>query len=444
MRGLLPSWPRGAKRLCNGVLLAAESIYRLALGNVRRDFERGGDPVAKAVVALEREHERLHVEVKTNALLRARFLRTNPHRRAHFAPDERFQILQLQNAHGWSDVDTAERFLVSAATIANWRRARDEGGDDALIMPRVPVNKHSDRIAYMLHIVHAQAPIAGARKLAAMLAHVGVVLAPTTIRRMLKRMPKKPPPRPPPDGAKESAPSPPRVVTAKHAHHLWHVDFTQVRLGDCVPGVLSPLVNLMTWPVCWHIAIVEDHFSRQLVHFRVFWRQPTGPQLARVLDVAVKSVGSRPSHIVTDRGPQFMSTDFGEWCARNKTRPRFGAIGQHGSIAVVERFIRTLKREHLRRIFIPPTRMGITRAVATFQRYYNEHRPHSALCGLTPHQKANNAAHPMTRRRYELRPLWPIADADADVVLRVDNLDIDVTAFEGHRHLPILNAYASP
>jgi len=439
MRRLSPSWPKGAIRMCKNTILACESLYRLAVGNVRRDFERGGEPVAKVTIELERERERYKLEKDINDIMRDRFQRTAPHHRAHYSPDARFKIIQLQNAQGWSDIDTAERFVVSADTIGNWRRTND----DDLVSPRVPVNKHSDRVAYLLHVIHSQAPAAGARKLAAMLAQAGVVLAPSTVRRVLKRTPKKPPPKPPQPEPTSTAETPPRIVKAKHAHHLWHVDFTQFRLGDCVPGVLAPLINLMMWPVCWHLAVVVDHWSRQLVHFRVFWRQPTGAQLARVLDVAVGIAGTGPKHIVTDRGPQFMSTDFGQWCIRNKTRPRHGAIGQHGSIAVVERFIRTLKREHLRRIFIPPTRIAITRAIATFQRYYNGHRPHSALGGLTPLQKANDTPHPSTTRRYELRPLWPIADADTDVVIRVDDIDIDVIAFEGQRHLPVLSAHAS-
>ncbi len=426
-------------------LFVAQTFHRLALVAVRNDFERGGDPVALAVLALARERESLAVQEAINALIRARFLRTNPHRRAHYAPDERFQILELQNAVGWSDVDTAKLFLVSAQTIAAWRRELDDHGKDALVAPRAPVNKHSDRVAYLVHALKASARSAGARQLAAMLALVGVVLAPSTVRRILRRKaPKKPPSSTSTSTAtkRAAASACARVVTAKHTHHVWHVDFTQFRLGDCAPGVLAPLLNLMVWPMCWHLAVVVDHHSRQLVHFRVFWRQPTGAQLARVLDVAVGVAGAAPKHVVTDRGPQFMGSDFGAWCGRNKTRPRYGAIGQHGSIAIVERFIRTLKQEHLRRVFVPPTRRRITRLIATFQRHYNEHRPHSALAGLTPAMKARGTPHPATTRRYELRPRWPIDEAEADVVVRVDDIDVEIAAFEGQRHLIVLSAHA--
>jgi len=40
-------------------------------------------------------------------------------------------------------------------------------------------------------------------------------------------------------------------------------------------------------------------------------------------------------------------------CKRRGIRPRFAAIGKHGSITVVERFIRSMKSECTRRIVVP-------------------------------------------------------------------------------------------
>jgi hypothetical protein len=49
------------------------------------------------------------------------------------------------------------------------------------------------------------------------------------------------------------------------------------------------------------------------------------------------------------------------WCKRKGIRPRFGAVGKYGSIAVVERFIRTLKDECTRRIVVPLRRCDMRR-----------------------------------------------------------------------------------
>ena len=51
-----------------------------------------------------------------------------------------------------------------------------------------------------------------------------------------------------------------------------------------------------------------------------------------------------PTYIVCDRGKQFDGNGFRVWCKRKGIKPpRYGAIGRHGSIAVVERFILTMK-----------------------------------------------------------------------------------------------------
>ena len=41
----------------------------------------------------------------------------------------------------------------------------------------------------------------------------------------------------------------------------------------------------------------------------------------------------------------FRCDGFKCWCRRKTIRVRYGAVGRHGSIAVIERFIKTLKDE---------------------------------------------------------------------------------------------------
>jgi transposase InsO family protein len=52
-----------------------------------------------------------------------------------------------------------------------------------------------------------------------------------------------------------------------------------------------------------------------------------------------------PKYIVCDRGSQFWNDGFKRWCKRKGVKPRFGAVGKHGSISVVERVILTINRE---------------------------------------------------------------------------------------------------
>ena len=57
----------------------------------------------------------------------------------------------------------------------------------------------------------------------------------------------------------------------------------------------------------------------------------------------------------------------------------YDAYGRHGSIAVIERFMRTLKSEGLRRVLVPLRLDAMCSAVASVVGWYNEVRPHEAL-----------------------------------------------------------------
>jgi len=49
----------------------------------------------------------------------ARMQRIRAQRRPHYPPMEPLAILELRAAHGWSVAQTAERFLVTPATVAS-------------------------------------------------------------------------------------------------------------------------------------------------------------------------------------------------------------------------------------------------------------------------------------------------------------------------------------
>ena len=65
-------------------------------------------------------------------------------------------------------------------------------------------------------------------------------------------------------------------------------------------------------------------------------------------------------------------------------KQRFGAVGQHGSIAVTERVNRTLKEEWLRRVPLIRGRGHLGELCAGFVLWYNEWRPHMSLRGFRP------------------------------------------------------------
>jgi transposase InsO family protein len=73
-----------------------------------------------------------------------------------------------------------------------------------------------------------------------------------------------------------------------------------------------------------------------------FTKEPTGEQMADLVIRAAKSHGS-PKHFVSDQGSQFTSGSFCTKLTSLGIKQRFGAIGQAGSIAIIEPFWRTVK-----------------------------------------------------------------------------------------------------
>ena len=59
-------------------------------------------------------------------------------------------------------------------------------------------------------------------------------------------------------------------------------------------------------------------------------------------------------------------------------------MGRHGSIAVVERFILTMKTLCTRVILVPVRRKKMREELKHFQLWYNELRPHMTLAAALP------------------------------------------------------------
>lgn len=65
-------------------------------------------------------------------------------------------------------------------------------------------------------------------------------------------------------------------------------------------------------------------------------------------------------------------------------KQRFGAIGEHGSTAVTERVILTLKQDWLRRVPLIQGLDHLSQVLDGFSEYYGHWRGHSTIGGAAP------------------------------------------------------------
>ena len=177
----------------------------------------------------------------------------------------------------------------------------------------------------------------------------------------------------------------------------------------------------------------------------VFKVNPTSEEVTDAMTRIMFEERVRPKHIIVDQGSQFKCKHFEHvWSKALGIRLRFGAVGRHGSISVVERFHRTFK-ELLEQIVVPEDQAEFEREARLIIDWYNEHRPHGTLGGKTPNEVYFSRPAANERARLEPRKRWPRGSPCARPQVDIESEPGDPIIFEldcldGRRHLPIIRA----
>jgi hypothetical protein len=150
-----------------------------------------------------------------------------------------------------------------------------------------------------------------------------------------------------------------------------------------------------------------------------------------------------PAHLITDHGPQFTADEFQLWCRRRAMQQRFGAIGKYGSLAVIERFIRSMKNECTRAILVPFSTAAFEREIAFYVAWFNENRPHGWLGGRTPDEVYFGTMPACRKPRFEPRTRWPRRSPCAQPQALVRGrpgavVELHVGYYAGRKHLPLV------
>ncbi len=409
-------WPQHIKlAVIHSVALAHRAITYSRSFAINSSIERVR--LAGELDGVQNENALLEEEIRIKD---ARMATIPPRKRPQYAPRVRMAILELKAARAWNLAQTARTFMVEPETIANWMK-RAGNAQDGLLQLSQPVNKYPDYVRYIIQRLKTLCPTMGKVRIAQVLARAGLHLGASTVGRIVKEdsLPDKPDTYVIGVGKKE------RVVTARYSNHAWHVDMTAVpTTGFWVPW--TPFCLAQVWPFCWWVIVVIDHFSRTVIGFAVFKKQPTADEVIAFMTKAIRTVGSPPRHLISDQGSQFVSTDFCAWCSAEPQRikQRFGAIGQYGSIAVIERLMRSIKDECTRRILVPLREDAIRREITFYIDWYNQNRPHQSLGGRIPMDAYFGIDDEITRFETRGEDAVPI--------------QLIVTRFESRRHLPIV------
>jgi len=178
-----------------------------------------------------------------------------------------------------------------------------------------------------------------------------------------------------------------------------------------------------------HLAVVLDAYSRMPLAAGVFLFEPSARDALSLVLKAIRHHG-KPRHFVTDQGASFKAGLFRGGLEALGIRQRFGALYQHGSIALIERFWKSIKAD-LRLASIRPWNLReLERRLAPALLRYSYYRPHSALDGRVPAELYFGL--PDQRPRLNTAPRGHPNDPERDCPVEIIFLDPDNSA------LPIL------
>ena len=404
-------------------ILHVISLAQVALTAARaRSRKRGVVARLRAKVEeLTEEISRLKEELSLKDL---RMARVKPRRRPHYRGVERLRILALKAARGWSKAQAAERFLLRPATIAEWTKRVEEDGENGLLQTPEPINRLPDFVRDIVARLKVLCPTVGKKRIAQTLARAGLALGISTVGRVLKER-ERTEPEPGESASSESSVGETRKgspVQSKAPNHTWLVDLTLVptAAGFWVPWL--PFSILQLWPFAWRVACVVDHYSRRVMGFTVFKKEPSSVAIGTFLGRVVKRYGA-PKYLISDKGGQFDCDGHKAWCRRKGIDSRYAAAESIRATAVIERFFLSLKDEWLRRILVSLDHAAMQRDLSCYFEWFTRQRPHQGLDGRTPQEVYDGVA-VVARERSRAK--------------EVPRSELVVHFHEGRRQLPIV------
>ncbi len=343
-------------------ILKAQELFGFALGLSFLEFREKHGKLGRSFVDRKLDALAAQDAVAVRDILRARLAKLPERRRPHYTPRDRFRIPELKERNSWSASETARLFLLSPNTIYGWLAEVNHESETvgSLVRPDPPVQCFADTFRHLVRTLD-RLGFGGNLKLAQVLARAGYRLSARSVGRIRQEFS---PPTPIPKSSRR------KFLKARYPNHIFMADVTQV----------PSRFRLFRF----HIALVLDVFSRLPLAWKVFFFKPSSRKMTKLLRTAVRRFGA-PRYFVSDRGTEFTGSSFRHYLKRLGVRHRFGAIGQKGSIALIERFWRTLKQSLHARYPAPPLRLAeLEERLRLELLYYAHFRPHQALDGATP------------------------------------------------------------
>ena len=275
-------------------------------------------------------------------------------------------------------------FGIARSTLYHWLKRIDDIPNSA----QHPWNKTSESLADFVWRISKDNIDCGRVRISNQLKLLNIFLAASTVRNILQR-PKPRNPSPVTYTEKLAAKNENGCrIPAWYPNHLWSVDLTEVYYWGL-------------WKI--YVLVAIDHFSRKVAVVAPL-EGPNAGLVIDALEIAFENCG-KPKHLISDQGSVFTSAAFREFLGANNIKICYGAIGEHGSVAVTERVIETLKYEWLKKVPVIRGYRHLTQLCTSFTEWYNNWRPHEYLRNTTPAMAFQNKVVPLVPKNAKDVPI---------------------------------------
>jgi transposase InsO family protein len=280
----------------------------------------------------------------------------------------RFRCVHDQRAAGFPVTTACEATGVSTSGYYDWSKREEVGPTERQVA--------DDRlIELMREIYTASDGNYGVPRMSTELRRAGMVINEKKVRRLMRRAgligrhhPRK---------CRTTFPGPDGYVIA---------DLVGRRFDPGAPDVAwcQDITYIPTGEGWLFLASTLDLGSRRLLGYSMAEHMRT-ELVTDALSMAITARGGAPAGVIAhaDRGSQYTSNDYIDFCIAHQLRPSVGRTGICYDNAVAESFWQSLKRECIQgRVFA--TRAEARRAIFRWINWYNTTRLHTSLDGVPP------------------------------------------------------------
>lgn len=156
------------------------------------------------------------------------------------------------------------------------------------------------------------------------------------------------------------------LAQAQNINQVWSVDF----MSDSLENKRKfRTLNIM------------DDYNRKAVSIEADFSIPA-QKLIGAMKRAIHENG-KPVKVRVDNGPEFISSDFVEWCAKENIVIQYIQPGKPMQNGYIERFNRTF-REDILDAYLFEDIMQVRILAEEWMKDYNNNRPHESLGGVPP------------------------------------------------------------